>query len=184
MRSRSDSGGTEPGYPVRGDSAGETRIACGDEQGTATMTNPAWEISHSVETDANPDFAWSYWTNVANWDDPPAEFELNGPFAAGSYGTTKLPGQEPLRWLLREVTAPNAATIEMQLNGATLSFEWRFDGLSDGRTRLTQRVVLRGDKASAYASQVESTFKANLPDGMNKIARAMAQAAANRKGAG
>lgn len=148
------------------------------------MTDAAWETSHSVETDANPAFAWNYWTNVANWDDPPAEFALNGPFAGGTHGTTKLPGQEPLRWLIREVTAPNAATIEMQLDGATLSFEWRFDALHDGRTRLTQRVVLRGDKASAYTSQVESTFKANLPDGMNKIARAMAQAAANRKGAG
>jgi hypothetical protein len=140
------------------------------------MTNATWEMSYSVETDASPAFAWNYWTDVANWVDPPAEFELDGPFAAGSRGTTRLPGQEPLQWLIREVTAPRAAAIEMQLDGATLSFEWRFDGLSKGRTRLTQRVVLHGGNAGAYASQVESTFKASLPDGMNKIARAMAKA--------
>jgi hypothetical protein len=148
------------------------------------MMNAAWKMSHSVETDASPAFAWNYWTNVANWDDPPAEFALDGPFAAGSRGTTKLPGQEPLHWLIREVAPPNAAAIEMQLDGAALSFEWRFDQLTGERTRLTQRVVLCGEKAGAYASQMESTFKANLPDGMNKIAKAMAQAEADRKSAG
>lgn len=44
------------------------------------MASVAWEITHSVETNASPDFAWHYWTNVANWDDPPAKFELDGPF--------------------------------------------------------------------------------------------------------
>ncbi len=102
------------------------------------MTNVAWEMTYSVETDASPAFAWNYWTNIANWADPPAEFELDGPFAVGSRGVTRLPGREPLRWLIREITPPKAATIEMQLEGAALSFEWRFDGLADGRTRLTQ----------------------------------------------
>jgi hypothetical protein len=45
-----------------------------------------WEITHSVETNASPAFAWHFWANVANWDDPPAEFELEGPFATGSQG--------------------------------------------------------------------------------------------------
>ncbi len=61
------------------------------------MTNVAWEMAYSVETDASPAFAWNYWTNIANWADPPAEFELDGPFAVGSRGVTRLPGREPLR---------------------------------------------------------------------------------------
>jgi len=109
-----------------------------------------WEITHSVEMNASPAFAWHYWTNIANWDDPPAEFELDGQFATGSSGATRLPGQEPLHWFIREVTSPNAATIEMSLDGAALSFEWRFVGLADGRTRLTQRIVLKGEKADIY----------------------------------
>jgi hypothetical protein len=60
---------------------------------------------------------------------------------------TRLPGQDPLHWVIREVTPPNAATIELSLDGAALSFEWRFVGLADGRTRLTQRIVLKGEKA-------------------------------------
>jgi len=68
------------------------------------MTTAAWEIEHSVETTASPTFAWNFWTDVGNWDDPPAKFELDGTFAAGSRGTTRLPGQEPLRWFIAEVT--------------------------------------------------------------------------------
>ena len=145
------------------------------------MTTVAWEMTHSVETNASPAFAWHYWTNVANWDDPPARFELRAPFATGSRGVTYLPGQEPLHWLIREVTPSNAATIELSFDGATLSFEWRFVGLTDGRTRLTQRIVLKGEKAEAYLSQVKSAFTANPRNAMNKLATAMANADPSHK---
>jgi hypothetical protein len=147
------------------------------------MAGVTWEITHSVETDASPEFAWNYWANVANWDDPPAEFELNGPFATGSRGTTRVPGQEPFQWILRDVTPPNAATMEINLDGAALSFEWRFAGLADGRTRLTNRIVLKGEKAEQYLSQVEAAFGGDPPGGMRKMATAMANADPNRKSA-
>ncbi len=126
-------------------------------------------------------FAMQLAGESTNWADPPAKFELEGPFAVGSRGTTRLPGQEPLHWLIREVTPPETATIDMALDGATLSFEWRFDGLPDGRTRLTQRVVLSGENAGAFLSDVESAFRSSLPAGMNKIAAAMANSEASRK---
>jgi hypothetical protein len=145
------------------------------------MTAVAWETTHSVETNASPDFAWHYWTTVGNWDDPPARFELDAPFATGSHGVTHLPGQEPLRWLIREVIPPTAATIELSLDGAVLSFEWRFVGLADGRTRLTQRIVLQGEKADMYLSQVKPAFSDNPPHAMNRLATAMANADTGRK---
>lgn len=144
------------------------------------MGDVAWEMTHSVETDARADFAWKYWTDITNWDDPPAEFELVGPFVAGSRGLTRIPGQEPLRWSIREVTAPEGATIEMPLDGAGLSFQWRFAGLADGRTRITQRIVLQGEKADAYLEHAK-VFAANLPDGMKRMAALIAEAAANPK---
>jgi hypothetical protein len=60
-------------------------------------------------------------------------------------------------------------------------FEWRFVGLSDGRTRLTQRIVLQGEKADMYVSQVNAAFTANLSEGMNKLATAMTNADPSRK---
>src|ERR1051326_1916684 len=122
----------------------------------------AWEITHSVEANASPAFAWSYMANVANWDDPPATFELDGPFTAGSRGTTRMPGQEPLHWLLREVNPMKSYTIEGTLDRATMSVEWQFDGFADGGTRLTQHMVLKGENAAAYVEQVELAFRSNI----------------------
>ena len=69
----------------------------------------------------------------------------------------------------------------MSLEGAVLSFEWRFVGHADGITRLTQRIVLNGEKADMYLSQVKAAFTADLSEGMNKLASAMANADPNRK---
>jgi hypothetical protein len=145
------------------------------------MANVVWEISHAVETSASPAFAWKYWSNVSNWDDPPAAFELQGPFQAGSRGITRIPGQPPIEWFLREVRPPSTATIAIPLVQAVLSFEWRFDSLPAGRTRISQRITLEGENAEAFRSQVASTFAVNLPKGMAKIARAMAEAHAHQE---
>jgi polyketide cyclase/dehydrase/lipid transport protein len=141
------------------------------------MTTGAWEIAHVVETDASPSFAWNYWTNVAHWADPPAEFALEGPFAPGAQGTTRLPGQEPLHWVIREVVAPNSATIELPVGeGASIFFKWRVDGLADGRTQLTQRIVLAGEKADAFLEQAKAAFSTSPADGMRRLAAAMGEA--------
>jgi hypothetical protein len=66
----------------------------------------------------------------------------------------------------------------MSLDGAALSFEWRFDELPGRRTRLTQRISLQGEKADLYLAQVEAAFTANPPVAMRKIAMAMANASA------
>jgi Polyketide cyclase / dehydrase and lipid transport len=142
------------------------------------MNEIAWQLEQSIETDAGPGFAWSYLTDVRNWDDPPAQFVLDGPFADGSQGTTLMPGQEPLQWRIRDVRPEQSYVIETQLERATLSFEWCFDAVSERRTRLTQRIVLSGDNATAYAEEVEASFGANLLGGMKKIATTIATAEA------
>ena len=67
------------------------------------MNDVVYQVEHSVEVPVTPAFAWDWRTNIKNWDDPPAQFQLDGPFAAGSWGATRLPGQEPLRWQIRDV---------------------------------------------------------------------------------
>ena len=148
------------------------------------MDNGACELVHSVEADVSPSFAWNWRTDVKNWDDPPAHFQLDGPFASGSSGTTLLPGQEPLRWRIREVRPGRSFVIEVPLDGAVLSFEWRFDTVADCRTRITQRIALSGDNAAAYASQVRAGFESTLADGMKRIADAMARAERSAEASG
>ena len=66
--------------------------------------------------------------------------------------------------------------IEMLLDRAVLSFEWLFEAVSPNRTRITQRIVLSGDNAAAYADQVRVGFGSTLPDGMKRIAAALVKA--------
>ena len=143
------------------------------------MNDVVYDVEYSVEAPVSPAFAWDWRTDVKNWDDPPAQFQLDGPFAAGSWGTTPLPGQEPLRWQIRDVRPGRSFTIEMPLDRARLSFEWRFDAVSERQTRLWQRIVLAGDNATAYAAQVRAAFGSSLAGGMNRIAAALAAAAAS-----
>ena len=141
------------------------------------MSQEVWETSHSVETHASVEFAWRYWTDVRNWDDPPARFEFSGPFVSGARGLTHLPGQPPIEWFVREVKPGSRAIVEIPANGASLSFEWRFEPAGGARTRLAQRVVLRGENAQDYLSYAK-TLEENLPHGMKKMASAMERALA------
>ena len=148
------------------------------------MGEVALQLEYSVEADASPGFSWNYWTDVTNWEDPPAQFLLNGPFAAGSRGTTLMPGQEPVRWTIREVRTGESYVLEMLLDGAVLSFEWHFAAMSDRKTRLTQRIVLSGNNAAAHAAGIEAGFGPTLPEGMKRIAGLLARAEARARGAG
>jgi hypothetical protein len=145
------------------------------------MTNIACQLQHSVEVEVSCSFAWTWRTNVANWDDPPAQFQLHGGFASGSWGSTKMPGQEPIRWQLREVRPQQSFVIDMSLDGAILSFEWVFEPMAHHRTRITQRILLSGDKAAAYADQVLAGFGPTLDEGMKRIADALVTAERSKK---
>src|SRR5262245_47723805 len=124
---------------------------------------PAWACERSVDADVPVSFAWNYMTTVSNWNDPPAEFSLDGPFAAGSRGTTRMPGQPANHWVVREVDPGRGYTLEASfLEGALLLFHWRFGELSDRRTRLTQRIELYGENAAAHVDAIRAGFEPNL----------------------
>jgi hypothetical protein len=135
------------------------------------MSATEWRFEHAVECGVPREFAWAYWTNIGNWDDPPAQFRLDGPFRAGARLTTVLPGEE-LHWVIREVQAGFGALIEMELMRAVVGLRWRFEGTGDRSTRISQTVSLSGDGAEALAGPARM-FEANMPEGMRKLAQAM-----------
>jgi Polyketide cyclase / dehydrase and lipid transport len=140
------------------------------------MSDAVWEMEYSSETAADLAFAWAYMSDVANWDDPPAQFELDGPFADGTQGTTRMPGHGDRHWHLREVVVMRRYTVEFAVQGGRLLFRWQFDGLPGGKTRLTQRVVLEGENASQYVRDLQEALGASLGPGMKKIAARIAEA--------
>lgn len=138
------------------------------------MSEPAWEFQYSIECNATRQFAWRFWTDIANWNDPPAKFDLDGPFQTGARLTTTLPG-ETLYSVIRDLQPEREATIEMQLADAILSFHWKFEKLTEDRTQITQRLVLSGANAKSFVAQV-TAMEASVPDGMKKVAAAIERA--------
>lgn len=139
---------------------------------------PAWECQRSVDVEVAVSFAWSYMTDVGNWNDPPAEFTIEGPFAAGTRGTTRMPGQPANSWTVHDVDPGRGYTIRGAFSeDAFLLCHWRFDPLSEHSTRLTQRLELCGENAASYVSDIRSAFEPHLEPGMRRIALLMTQAA-------
>src|SRR5262249_45154484 len=136
--------------------------------------HPIWEFAHSVECAVPREFAWGYWTNIANWIDPPAKFEISGPFTNGARLSTILPGQT-YHSTIHNVVAGSSAAIEMELPGATLHFDWSFEDAGAKRTRIAQRVWLSGVNAEAFVAEA-GEFERNLPGGMARLAAAMGKA--------
>jgi len=142
--------------------------------GGASAAKPAWSFEHSVLARVPLEDAWSFWTDVGHWSlDTSVEWvRLDGPFAAGTYGTTKPRAGEPIRWLIEEAET-GRATIRIDLPGALVRFDWSFIAETRTATRLTQRVALTGEKASDYLAIAQSELAAGIPLGMAKLAEAM-----------
>jgi hypothetical protein len=136
---------------------------------------PPWECQCSIDVDVPVSFAWAYMTDIRNWNDPPAEFALEGPFVEGTRGTTQMPGRPPALWTLRDVEPGRGYTIEHRsfFERAVLLAHWRFDPLSERTARLTQRMELLGENAAAYVAEIKSAFEPNLEPGMRRIAEAI-----------
>ena len=114
-------------------------------------------------------------TDIRNWNDPPAEFALEGPFVEGTRGTTRMPGQPLASWTIRDVEPGRSYSIEggSFMERAVMIARWRFDPLSERTARLTQRMELLGENAAAYVDDIKALFEPNLEPGMRRIAQRM-----------
>lgn len=140
---------------------------------------PLWSCQRSADVDVPVRFAWHYMTDIANWNDPSAEFTIEGPFAPGTQGTTRMSGQPDRDWTIQDVTPGHAFTVHMWLGDQVfVLFHWLFEPLPDERTRLTQRVELCGANAAAHLHEIQSAFEQHLEDGMQRIGRLMVSRAA------
>ena len=139
-----------------------------------------WKFEHSVECEVSRGFAWRFWTNVDNWAavDPSLEsVKLNGPFAAGTKGTTKPCDLHPIDWQLTEVQDRTSAVIEVPVPGAIFRFLWRFEDSPSGGARITQQVRIEGEQADHYVGRMGPEFEKGIPQGMRRLAEEMIRAA-------
>ena len=138
------------------------------------MKDAAWEFQHSAECKASKSFAWSFWTDVSNWERLEGTavewIKIHGPFAAGTSGETKMPEQPPQPWTITQLEPEQSAIIEMPVAGAIFVNEMRMESLSPQHTRITQRLSLGGEKAQELAGAM-GMFETSAPQGLAKLAR-------------
>ena len=162
---------------------GELYLSASWERGELLMSSePVWTCQQSVDVHVPLAFAWGYMTDIRNWNDPPAEFVLDGPFVAGARGTTSMPGRPPVFWTIDTVDPGHAYTIRSSVSdGVSMLFHWRFEASSSDVTTLSQRLELGGEDADGHVSDIRSAFESNLEPGMHRIARMMEAAAASMR---
>ncbi len=80
----------------------------------------------------------------------------------------------------RSASLRNKRSASPESPGATVLFEWQFSRLPNGRTRLRQHIVLKGENAAEYLAEMQQAFTSNIAEGMRKVASAIDQANAIR----
>lgn len=140
------------------------------------MSEVAWQFEHTVECKVNRSFVWSFWTNVSNWERIEGKavewIRLHGPFALGTFGETKMPGQDPQKWKIAQIDPGHSATIEMAIAGALFHNEMILESISPNQTRIVQRMSLTGAKAQDLAEGMR-VFETSAPQGLAKLAKAI-----------
>jgi uncharacterized protein YndB with AHSA1/START domain len=144
-----------------------------------------WELKHSVIANANRQAVWEFVSDVDNLarfeGDAVESITLDGPFQAGVRGTTRLRGREPTHWRLVEVEPPERTVTELELSDAVVRITWTYEELTDGRTRLSQHMVLEGPGAQAYVPAMEENFTPNIGKGMERLAEEIARHGAGQQ---
>ena len=138
-----------------------------------------WKFEYSVECEAPRDFAWRFWTHVENWklDSDVDSVQLDGPFAAGSRGATKVRNGDSVDWYIVEVRDGSHAVIELPVTGAVLTMAWTFEDSAGSGTRITQQMRLVGEQAGAYEETIGRQMEEGMPQGMRKLAAEIVKAA-------
>jgi Polyketide cyclase / dehydrase and lipid transport len=128
-----------------------------------------WTYDYSAETTADPDAIYDLFRDVTSWprwNSGVEAMELDGPFAAGTTGTMKVPGQDPLRMRLVSVEDGTGFEDETVIPGAGVVVRVRhaITALNHGRTRIDYGVAIDGPAADALGPVIGPEITADFPD--------------------
>ncbi len=132
----------------------------------------AYAYAHSVETDASAEAVWALYEDARSWPSWDAQAESitrDGPFAAGTSGTMKFTGQDPLPYTLIKVEPRREFVDETTLGNIVVRASHRLQELPDGRLRVTHVLEVGGPEA--VAQQVGPMITADFPATMASLVR-------------
>jgi hypothetical protein len=141
-------------------------------------TAPSYTYTHTVEADVEAEAVWELYADVSTWPSWDSQAELvtrGGPFAAGTTGTMKFRGQEPLDYRLTKVVPGREFVDETPLGELVVRVSHLLEPLGPGRLRITYAAEIDGP--ADQAAQLGPMITADFPD---TIARLVSIAARDR----
>lgn len=102
---------------------------------------------HTVEADVTPEAIWALYEDVSTWPSWDAQAEKitrDGPFAAGTTGTMKVTGQEPLAYRLAKVDPMREFVDETPVGELVVRVSHLLTPLSDKRLRIDYSAEIDG----------------------------------------
>jgi hypothetical protein len=133
--------------------------------------SPSFTYSYSLETDASAEAIWSLYDDVATWPRWDAQAELitrDGPFAAGTTGTMKFAGQEPLSYRLTKVEPLRGFIDETPVGELVVRVAHVLEPLPSGRLRIIYSTEIDGPEDQAQ--QIGPMITADFPDTIAALA--------------
>ena len=133
-----------------------------------------WTYEHSIETAASPESIWPLYTDVPawpRWDQGLEWVTLSGSFAAGSAGSLKVPGQDPLPFKILDVRPLEGFSDETYIPNLAIRFDHSLEQTTTGTTRITHRVIITGPAAEDVGPDLGLQITADVPEAMESLAR-------------
>ena len=129
-----------------------------------------YTYTHTVETDLKPKAIWALYEDVATWPMWDAEAERitrDGPFQAGTTGTMKFIGQEPLTYRLAKVEPLHEFVDETPVGPLVVRVSHVLDPLPAGGSRITYSAEIDGPEDEAQ--EVGPMITADFPETMASL---------------
>jgi len=113
---------------------------------------------------------WALYDDVTTWPSWDAQAELvtrDGPFAAGTTGTMKFVGQEPLHYRLTKVEPLREFVDETPVDELVVRVSHLLEPLATGRLRITYSAQIDGP--DDQAQQIGPMITADFPQTMASL---------------
>jgi hypothetical protein len=127
----------------------------------------SYQYTHTVETTVPARRIWALYDDVSTWpqwDEQAESVTRDGPFAAGSTGTMKFRGQDPLPYRLVTVEPEREFTDETPVGDLVVRVSHRLEPLPGDRLRITYSAEVDGP--AEQARQAGPMITADFPQTM------------------
>jgi len=130
----------------------------------------SYRYTHIVEADVAAQAVWALYEDVTTWPSWDAQAEKitrDGPFQAGTTGTMKFVGQDPLRYRLAKVEPLREFVDDTPAGQLLVRVSHLLEPIATGRLLITYSAEIEGPEEAAQ--QVGPMITADFPETMASL---------------